>query len=55
MLAALGGLASYAIPKLMTFAAKKLKSNPLGNHLYNTIKDPQVAKIISDIKTNYKN
>jgi hypothetical protein len=50
MLAALGGLASYAIPKLMTFAAKKIKSTPLGSQLYNTIKDPTVQKIIGDIK-----
>lgn len=50
MLAALGGLASYAIPKLMTFAAKKIKSTPLGSQIYNTMKDPMVRKVIQDVK-----
>lgn len=45
MLAALGSLASYAVPKLLTFASKKLLSTPIGQHIQNTIRNPHVRRI----------
>lgn len=37
MIAALGSLASWAVPKLLTFASKKLFSSPLGQQVHKDV------------------
>lgn len=52
MLAALGGLASWAVPKLISFVAKKFTNTPIGQHVSNTIKQPAFKKIIKQTGSN---
>lgn len=53
MLAALGSLASWAVPKLLNFASKKIQSTPLGQTIFKTIKSPTVQKVGKNIASNF--
>lgn len=44
----LGGLASQAIPQLLTFATKKLLSTPIGQQVARTYRSPMVQQMKAD-------
>ena len=54
MLAALGSLASYAVPKLLSFASKKLFHTPLGAKIKRGLANPVVRNVATNIRRNYK-
>jgi len=52
MLSALGTLASFALPKLMTFASKKLGHSTIGkaaSAISSTLQNPGVQKFAVDL------
>ena len=53
MLAALGSLASYAVPKLLTFASKKLFNTNLGSSLHKSLQSKGMRDLGRNIKRNY--
>ncbi len=53
MIAALGSLASWAVPKLLTFASKKLFSSPLGQQVHKAITSDRGSQIGRNIKRNF--
>lgn len=54
MLAALGSLASWAVPELLTFASKKILGSNVGTAVSKTLRNPQVKGVLKNIGTNYK-
>ena len=54
MLAALGSLASYALPKLMTFASKKFFNTNIGSTLHKNLKNKGLQNLARNIGRNYK-
>jgi hypothetical protein len=53
MLAALGSIASYALPQLLSFASKKLMSTPLGSKVKGIAKAGGFDGMGTDIKRNF--
>lgn len=53
MLAALGSLASYALPKLLTFASKKILNTPLGSKIKSVARAGGFEGLGKNIKNNY--
>lgn len=53
MLPALGSLASWALPKLLTFASKKIFSTPLGQQVHKSLQSSGLSKLGKNIKNNY--
>lgn len=54
MLAALGSLASYAIPQLLTFASKKIMNTNLGSSVAKNLGSKGLRTIATSIGRNYK-
>lgn len=53
MLAALGSIASYAIPQLLSFASKKFLNTPLGSKVKGVIKGGGFDGLGKNIRNNY--
>jgi hypothetical protein len=53
MLAALGSLASWAVPELLTFASKKLFHSNIGQSVAKGLNNPKVRALGRNIKKNY--
>lgn len=53
MLAALGSLASWGLPKLLTFASKKLLHTNIGKAASKVIQSPLGKNVIQNVGRNY--
>lgn len=54
MLSALGSLASYAVPKLLTFASKKFFNTNIGSTIHKNLRGKGLENLGRNIGRNYK-